>query len=141
MSQSLPDLPLRCAGGCHCGAVRFELTIRELRALDCNCSICTKKGFLHLILPASDFILVQGKEALSTYTFGSHSAKHHFCSACGIHSFYVPRSHPDGIDVNLRCLDLDLIKHMEISPFDGQDWEGHIEEIEGYKEAEPSISG
>jgi hypothetical protein len=112
--------------------VRFEVTIRSLQALDCNCSVCTKKGFLHLIVPASDFALLKGQASLSTYTFGSHTAQHHFCSCCGIHSFYIPRSHPDGIDINLRCLDNDLVQFMDLVPFEGRDWEGHIDEIAGY---------
>lgn len=113
-------------GGCHCGAVRFEVAIDERRAIDCNCSICTKKGFLHVIVEREDFVLLTDTSVLSTYTFGTHTAKHHFCTTCGMHPFYVPRSHPDGIDVNARCLDDDAWRTFELQPFDGQRWDDNI---------------
>ena len=103
-------------GGCHCGAVRYQVQVEKLIATECNCSICQKKGFIHLIVPESRFILLQGEDSLSTYTFNTCTAKHHFCRHCGIHSFYRPRSHPTGYDVNLRCLDgdatIDLRLHL-----------------------------
>ena len=92
-------------GGCHCGRVRFRVRTELAGILDCNCSICRKKGFLHLIVAPERFELIQGRDALSTYTFGTGVAQHTFCGTCGIHPFYVPRSHPDKIDVNVRCLD------------------------------------
>ena len=93
-------------GGCHCGKVRFEVTApATLSVLDCNCSMCSKFGYLHLIVPKSRFRLLQGEEALTTYTFNTKVARHFFCSVCGVKSFYVPRSHPDGYSVNARCLD------------------------------------
>lgn len=95
----------------------------------CNCSICSKKGFIHVIVPEQDFELLRGADALSTYTFGTHTAKHHFCKHCGIHSYYRPRSHPEKIDVNARCLeDVDLAS-FEISSFDGQNWEQSVDEL------------
>jgi hypothetical protein len=116
-------------GGCHCGRVRFQVIVDRSEAYDCNCSICRKKGFLHLIVPARKFKLLQGKDILSTYTFNTHVAKHTFCSICGIHSFYHPRSHPGCIDVNIRCLDEDVISHLKIIPFDGANWENNIDKI------------
>jgi hypothetical protein len=111
-------------GGCHCGRVRFEVIApAKLEVADCNCSICSKFGYLHLIVPADRFKLISGREALSTYSFNKHIAKHFFCSTCGVKSFYVPRSHPDGISVNVRCIDSDTIESMSIKPFDGRDWE------------------
>jgi hypothetical protein len=92
-------------GGCHCGRVRFRVTADLDRVTDCNCSMCTKKGILHLIVPQDAFELLSGKDDLATYTFNTGVAKHHFCRHCGIHSFYVPRSDPDKIDVNARCRD------------------------------------
>src|SRR4029079_2536325 len=89
-------------GGCHCGAVRFRVTTDLSGILDCNCSICAKKGFLHLIVEPSQFELLTDVKALSTYTFGTGTAKHLFCSTCGMHPYYIPRSHPDKIDVNVR---------------------------------------
>lgn len=116
-------------GGCHCGAVRYRVTIRSRRAVECNCSICSKKGFLHVIVPESDFQLLSGADALTTYTFGTHTAKHHFCRYCGIHSYYRPRSHPNDVDVNLRCLDGVNPSEFEISTFDGRNWEDSIDEL------------
>ncbi len=116
-------------GGCHCGAVRFRVTVRSRKVVECNCSMCAKKGFLHLIVPESDFELVRGADALTTYTFGTHTAKHHFCSHCGIHSYYRPRSHPDQVDVNLRCLDGIDPSDFSMSAFDGQNWEDSVEEL------------
>ena len=92
-------------GGCHCGRVRFRVTADLSRVTECNCSICAKKGFLHLIVPPEQFELLQGKDALTTYRFNTGTAQHTFCATCGIHPFYVPRSDPDKIDVNVRCLD------------------------------------
>src|ERR1700693_4999733 len=101
-------------GGCHCGRVRFEVIApSRLSVSECNCSMCSKSGYLHLIVPKSRFRLLQGEEFLTTYTFNTHVAKHFFCSACGVKSFYVPRSHPDGYSVNFRALnpkDFDAVK-------------------------------
>lgn len=117
-------------GGCHCGKVRYRVQVEKLEATECNCSICSKKGFIHLIVPESRFTLLQGQDDLSTYTFNTGIAKHHFCRYCGIHSFYRPRSHPDGYDVNLRCLDDDSIERFEITAFDGKHWEEQVEHIQ-----------
>jgi hypothetical protein len=111
-------------GGCHCGRIRFEVDApAELNASECNCSICVKAGYLHLIVPRSRFRLLQGSESLTTYTFNTGTAKHLFCSVCGVKSFYVPRSHPDGYSVNVRCLDRSTIERIEIKPFNGLEWE------------------
>ncbi|MFM7406101.1 MAG: GFA family protein [Cuspidothrix sp.] len=116
-------------GGCHCGAVRFEVVVNHHKVDDCNCSICAKKGFLHLIVPQENFTLLQGEDVLKTYTFNTGVAQHKFCSICGIHSFYIPRSHPDCIDVNVRCLDENVIDNFEILPFDGANWEENIHKL------------
>ena len=116
-------MPETMSGGCHCGRVRFEVTADLSHVTDCNCSICSKKGFLHLIVPRERFKLLGGEEALTTYRFNTGVAQHTFCSVCGIHPFYVPRSDPDRIDVNVRCLDgVDLAK-VKATPFDGKNWE------------------
>ena len=110
-------------GSCHCGAVRFEVEAPDpVRALDCNCSICRMTGFLHLIVPRSKFRLLAGESALSTYTFNTGVARHFFCGTCGIKPFYIPRSNPDGYDVNVRCLD-PIPPGVVIEPFDGRNWE------------------
>jgi len=106
-------------GGCHCGRVRFEVDApARIDAIECNCSICRMTGFLHLIVPASHFRLLQGADVLAEYTFNTGIAKHRFCRVCGIKSFYVPRSHPDGIDVNVHCLDPATIESIVVTPFD-----------------------
>ncbi len=111
-------------GGCHCGRVRFEvLAPARIQVADCNCSICTKFGYLHLIVPAERFKLISGRDSLTTYTFNTGTAQHHFCSVCGVKSFYVPRSHPDGFSVNARCLDAGTIESMSVAPFNGREWE------------------
>ena len=112
-------------GGCHCGAVRFEVYAPEIvTCQECNCSICSKSGYLHLIVPRSKFNLVKGQENLVTYTFGTGVAQHMFCKTCGIKSFYVPRSNPDGYDVNVRCLDTQP-REVVIESFDGKNWESN----------------
>jgi hypothetical protein len=109
-------------GGCHCGRVRFEVDApARIDALDCNCSICRMTGFVHLIVPASRFRLVAGADALVDYAFGTGVAKHRFCRVCGVKSFYVPRSNPDGIDVNVRCIDNGTIEALHVTPFDDDD--------------------
>ena len=112
-------------GGCHCGAVRFEVDVPPQPEIeDCNCSICRKTGFLHLIVPRSRFRLLQGEAMLQTYRFNTGIAQHYFCKTCGIKPFYIPRSNPDGVDVNVRCLDRE-IADMQVVKFDGQHWEQH----------------
>jgi hypothetical protein len=120
------------AGGCHCGRVRFEVVApANIEVSECNCSICSKAGYLHLIVPATRFVLVSGREALTTYTFNTGTAKHLFCSVCGVKSFYVPRSHPDGFSVNARCLDVGTVEGMTVTPIDGRQWEKQYPEGRG----------
>lgn len=116
-------------GGCHCGAVRWQVRTDKGEAIDCNCSICKKKGFLHLIVPQEQFTLLQGEDVLTTYRFNTGVAEHTFCQICGIPSFYRPRSHPEGISVNLRCLDGEVMSRFEIVPFDGANWEKNVNQI------------
>ncbi len=111
-------------GGCHCGAVTFEVQAPdEIELVDCNCTMCSRTGYLHLMVPKSRFRLLTGKRKLSTYQFNSKTAKHLFCSVCGIKSFYVPRSHPDGYSVNFRCLDANDFTSIITTEFDGKNWE------------------
>ena len=117
-------------GGCHCGRVRFEVDAPAvIGATECNCSICAKIAYLHLIVPQRDFRLLQGEDALSTYTFNTGVAQHHFCKHCGVKSFYIPRSHPDGVSVNVRCLDEGSIERVDVLPFDGRNWEQNVAEL------------
>lgn len=118
-------------GSCHCGAVQYEVEApADLHVHECNCSICSRSGYLHLIVPKSRFHLLQGEEYLTTYTFDTHEAKHKFCKVCGIKSFYIPRSNPDGISVNVRCLDDSTINSVDIELFDGKNWEQHAHELQ-----------
>lgn len=111
-------------GGCHCGRVRFEIDApATLDALDCNCSMCRMTGFLHLIVPASRFRLTAGADDLAEYRFNTGTARHLFCRHCGVKAFYVPRSHPDGWSVNVRCLDAGTVEHVNITAFDDNDRE------------------
>lgn len=117
-------------GGCHCGGVRWKVQApADLPVVECNCSMCAKVGFLHLIVDADAFSLETDEDDLSLYQFGTGTAKHWFCSVCGVKSFYVPRSHPDGYSVNVRCIDPGTIASMRIEPFDGQNWEEARKEL------------
>ena len=111
-------------GGCHCGRVRYEFAAEaDLVVSECNCSVCSKSGYLGVIMPRERFRLLCGEEHLSEYTFNTRTARHRFCRHCGIKSFYVPRSHPDGISVNLRCIDEGTVRDVDHRNFDGQHWE------------------
>ena len=117
-------------GGCHCGRVRFEVQgSADIVADECNCSICRKSGYLHLLVAKQAFKLVSGDDALQCYQFNSGVAQHYFCRACGIKSFYIPRSHPDGVSVNVNCLDPDDISSLTVTPFDGQNWEQNVHKL------------
>ena len=117
-------------GGCHCGRVRFEVDAPgDIAADECNCSICRKTGYLHLIVPKEDFRLVSGEDELETYTFNTGAAQHYFCRHCGIKSFYVPRSHPDGISVNINCLEPETILSLTVTAFDGANWEKNVHKL------------
>jgi hypothetical protein len=117
-------------GGCHCGRVRFEVEApAALEARSCSCSICSMTAYLHLIVPQDRFRLLTGEDGLETYTFNTGVAQHHFCRNCGIKSFYVPRSNPDGVSVNVRCLESDTIESVTVEQFDGRNWELHAHEL------------
>jgi hypothetical protein len=111
------------AGACHCERVQFRVTAELLRATVCNCSICSKKGFIHLIVEQAQFELLAGSEELTVYRFNTGVAEHKFCRHCGIHAFYTPRSDPDKVDVNVRCLSGVDLSELELRPFDGKNWE------------------
>ena len=116
-------------GSCHCQAISFTVEAPEvLEADNCNCSVCSKSGYLHLIVPLTKFHLLSGEDSLVTYTFGSGIAKHTFCSNCGIKPFYYPRSNPDGIDINVHCLDTEA-QSINITHFDGKNWEKHAHKL------------
>ena len=115
-------------GGCHCGRVAYEVQApANLTVFECNCSICSKSGYLHLPAGKQNFTLLRGGDELTSYTFDTGEAKHLFCRHCGIKSYYIPRSDPDGFTVNVRCLEQGTIKSMTIIPFDGKHWDENID--------------
>ena len=114
-------------GGCHCGRVKFEIDgPQNLTALECNCSICRMSGFLHVIVRKEQFRLETDMDTLNTYQFNTYNAQHIFCPKCGVKSFYIPRSHPDGFSINLRCLSNINMDDITIQDFDGANWEKSI---------------
>ncbi len=118
------DTLITHTGGCHCSRVRFEvLAPADIPVSHCNCSVCRKSGHRGLIVPKDRFTLLSGEEDLSEYNYNTGVARHLFCRHCGIKSFYVPRSHPDGISVNAHCLDEGTVTNMRTREFDGQNWE------------------
>ena len=117
-------------GGCHCGAVRFEVDApARLELTSCTCSMCSKTGFIHLIVKDAEFRVTAGQDNLTDYRFNTGTAKHLFCKTCGVKSFYVPRSHPNGWSVNATCLDPETVEGRIISEFDGANWEANIGSI------------
>jgi len=114
---------IEISGGCHCGAVRYRAKLQDppVDALDCNCSICSSTGFLHVMVPHEDFELLTGRDALTSYRFGTGAADHLFCATCGVKSFYQPRSHPDAWSLNANCFDAPV--ELSVETFDGRRWE------------------
>lgn len=109
-------------GGCHCGQVRYEVTLDLDQVMSCNCSICTKGGFLWSFVPADKFRLDSGGDILSEYLFNKHVISHLFCPHCGIESFARGKN-PDGTDVvavNVRCLDKIDVAALKPQFFDGR---------------------
>uniref|UniRef100_A0A8C0AMY1 CENP-V/GFA domain-containing protein n=1 Tax=Buteo japonicus TaxID=224669 RepID=A0A8C0AMY1_9AVES len=116
-------------GGCHCGAIRFEVwASADLHVFNCNCSICTKKQNRHFIVPASRFKLLKGADNLTTYTFNTHRAQHTFCKTCGVQSFYTPRSNPDGYGIAPHCLDDGTVQTIVTEDINGKEWEKAVKE-------------
>lgn len=115
------------AGGCHCGAVRFEMDApAHLVAWDCNCSICAVKRNVHVVVPAARFRLLTPPGAMTEYRFNTGVARHLFCATCGVQAYYHPRSNPDGVAVTVACLDPGTVASVTTRPFDGQRWEAFI---------------
>ncbi len=125
-------------GGCHCGQVQFEFEAdTRVTVHRCNCSICKLAGFLHLIIPESAFNLLTDKGNLALYEFNTNTAKHYFCRRCGIKSFYVPRSNPDGYSINFRCVAGDTFDEVTIEDFDGENWEANADTLSHLSREQP----
>ncbi|MEJ8567901.1 GFA family protein [Elongatibacter sediminis] len=117
---------VRHTATCHCGAVALGVQApARIEAHACNCSMCERTGFLHLIVPAHRMTLLRGEDELTEYRFNTRVARHYFCRICGCRPFYVPRSNPDGFSVNARCLDRATVEEIVVIPFDGQNWEAN----------------
>jgi len=117
-------------GGCHCGAVKWEADVSDdVVADECNCSMCSMVGYYHVIVPASHFRLLMGEDHLTEYGFNTGVARHLFCKHCGVKSFYVPRSNPDGYSLNLRCMKKGQFTSIKTRPFDGQNWEANASKL------------
>lgn len=146
-SSSVPDDVVH-TGGCHCRRVRWRAEApASVVAWICNCSDCSMRGNTHFVVPAAKFALddpgVVG-DALTTYTFGTHTAKHTFCKVCGITSFYTPRSNPDGVAVTVACVDPGTLEHVEYRKADGRNWEEWFErrgsDIAGFSKGKPEAA-
>ena len=121
-------------GSCHCKQIQFEVTGKNnIQVLDCSCSICSIVNYKHYVVDKSQFKLLKGKKYLSTYTFNTKVAKHMFCKICGIKSFYIPRSHPDSISINLNCINSKTINKVKIIKFDGKHWKKNINKIKSLR--------
>jgi hypothetical protein len=119
-------------GSCHCGGVVFEVQCPdEVEVEACNCSICRRVGFVHLIVPKSRFRLLRGGKLLTSYRFNTGVAEHTFCKVCGVKPFYTPRSNPDGVSVNANCFDDGAAPHLIVVPFDGVNWEANAGALAG----------
>ena len=110
-------------GSCHCGAIRFEVE-GPLEGLEsCTCSLCRRTGFVHWYVAPERFRLRSGDDALATYRFGTFTATSHFCRVCGVAPFRRPRSDPDKLAVNARCLDDVDLASLAVAEFDGRNWD------------------
>jgi len=110
-------------GSCHCGKVAFEVDVDLSQAIECNCSICRKKGYVLTFAPRSALNVLRGEENLSTYTFNTHSIRHRFCATCGSATFGEGQQ-PGGepmVAINVRCLDTVELSDIKPAPFNGRD--------------------
>jgi len=110
------------SGSCHCGAVRYEVTMAPpQKAFACNCSICSRSGWLLAFVPAEGFRLLSGEDKLSDYQFGKMHSHHPFCGTCGVRSFSrgTDRAGKPTVAVNLRCLSEFDPTALPVQTFDG----------------------
>lgn len=114
---------MRYKGSCHCGKIAFEVEGTLEQVIDCNCSICSRKGALLWMVPRDSLRLLTPEDELSTYTFNKHRVKHRFCPVCGIHPY------GEGVDplgnhsaaVNARCLEGVDLAAIPVKHFNGRD--------------------
>lgn len=113
---------MKYTGSCHCGNVKFEVEGELKGAMQCNCSICSRKGSLLWFVPRSAFHLLTPETNAATYTFNKHIIKHRFCRSCGIHPFAYGTD-PKGNDmaaINIRCLENVELETIPVKQFDGR---------------------
>ncbi len=107
-------------GSCHCGKVQFEIRSTLKPANRCNCSLCRRRAAVMTRVPASDFRLLAGEDALGLYQFNTRVAKHYFCGTCGIYTFHRPRVAPELYGVNVGCLEGVDPLSLEVGLIDGE---------------------
>jgi hypothetical protein len=113
----------RYSGGCHCGAVRFEVEADLADVISCNCSICSTKGILWTMVPETAFTLVSGEGKMTEYRFHKRMIRHLFCATCGAEAFAPgtdPATGSEMVGVNVRCLDGVDLESLKLTPFDGK---------------------
>ena len=110
-------------GACHCGRVTFEVRAELNYVVECNCSICRRKGALWHPAAETDLRILTGAADLALYQFNTKTAKHYFCRSCGIHPFSRPRIDPGRWVFNVRCIDGVDLSALKVRAFDGQNWE------------------
>ena len=117
-------------GSCHCGAVRYEAEGQIEFVELCNCSICSRTGYLHWYVAPERFRLLSSRDAITTYLFGTRVAQHYFCKTCGVSPFRRARSNPHEVDINVRCLEGVDVAALPVKHFDGRNWEAAFERRE-----------
>ena len=111
---------MKYTGSCHCGSIKFEIDSDLEKIVQCNCSICIKRNAKMIMIPKENFKLLEGSENLSLYQFNTEIAKHFFCKKCGIYTHHNRKSDPNGMGVNLGCIDdVDPMK-FDVIQFDGK---------------------
>ena len=111
---------MKYAGSCHCGSIKFEIESDLEKIVQCNCSICIKRNAKMIMIPKDNFKLLEGSENLSLYQFNTEIAKHFFCKKCGIYTHHNRKSDPNGMGVNLGCVEgLDPMV-FDVIQFDGK---------------------
>ena len=122
-------MPIR-EGRCHCGRIRFEVEGELDHVSACNCSICTRTGYLHWPVDPARVRMLSGDGEWTSYRFGTRVADHRFCPTCGVSPFRIARSDPDKITINVRCLEGIDLDAVAIARFDGRHWEAAFRERE-----------
>jgi len=123
-------------GSCHCGRISFEIQARLDHVVDCNCSICRRKGALWHAVPDAGLRIIAGEGELALYQFHTHTAKHYFCRHCGVSTFSRPRINPNLWVVNVRCIDGVDLSALPRQPFDGANWEAAASALLAHRRGE-----